>query len=163
MCLSTDKLKFLDMTNYIAPGFSYHKYLKAYGCKIIKGFFPYEYMNCLERLDDTALPPKEAFFSQMKNEGISDEERRIKIFIISDIDPNGCRPNVATSIRTRTCAVKSPIVRGSVTRRAVRRARRTTRGHRVCSRSSGPVTGSWGCAARRTIVSEPPTSTAPKD
>ena len=36
MCLSTDKLKFLDMTNYIAPGFSYDKYLKAYGCKITK-------------------------------------------------------------------------------------------------------------------------------
>ena len=39
MCLSTDKLKFLDMTNYIAPGFSYEKYLKANGCKITKGFF----------------------------------------------------------------------------------------------------------------------------
>ena len=74
MCLSTDKLTFLDMTNYIAPGFSYDKYLKAYGCKITKGFFPYEYMDCLERLDDTALPAKEAFFSQLKNEGISDED-----------------------------------------------------------------------------------------
>ena len=29
MCLSTDQLKFLDMTNYIAPGFSYDKYLKV--------------------------------------------------------------------------------------------------------------------------------------
>ena len=63
MCLSTDQLKFLDMTNYIAPWFSYDKYLKAYGCKITKGFFPYEYMDCLERLDDTALPAKEAFSS----------------------------------------------------------------------------------------------------
>ena len=78
-------------------------------------------------------------------------------------DLNGCRPNVAKNIRMSTCAIDSPIVRGSVTRRAVRRARRTTRGHRVCSRSSCPVTGSWGCTARRTIVSEPPTSTAPKD
>ena len=39
----------------------------------------------------------------------------------------------------------SPVARGPVTRRAVRRAERTTRGHRVCLRSSGPVTGSWGC------------------
>ena len=31
-------------------------------------------MDCLERLDDTAFPPKEAFFSQLKNEGISDED-----------------------------------------------------------------------------------------
>ena len=69
ICLSTDQLKFLDMTNYIAPGFSYDKYLKAYGCEVTKGHFPYEYMDCLERLDDTALPPKEAFFSRLKNEG----------------------------------------------------------------------------------------------
>ena len=74
MCLSTDQLKFLDMTNYIAPGFSYDKYLKAYGCELTKGHFPYEYMDRLEKLDDTALPPKEAFFSRLKNEGISDED-----------------------------------------------------------------------------------------
>ena len=74
MCLSTDQLKFLDMTNYIAPGFSYDKYLKAYGCEVTKGHFPYEYMDRLERLDDTALPSKEAYFSRLKNEGISDED-----------------------------------------------------------------------------------------
>ena len=73
-CLSTDELKFLDITNYIAPGFSYDKYLKAYGCNITKGFFPYEYMNSLSRLNEIVLPPKEAFFSQLKNEGISDED-----------------------------------------------------------------------------------------
>ena len=73
-CLSTDQLKSLDMTNYVAPGFSYDKYLKAYGCEVTKGHFPYEYMDRLERLDDTALPPKEAFFRRLKNEGISDED-----------------------------------------------------------------------------------------
>ena len=30
-------------------------------------------MDCLERLDDTTLP-KEAFFSRLRNEGISDED-----------------------------------------------------------------------------------------
>ena len=74
MCLPTPKVKFLDIVNYLAPGFSYDKYLKAYGCKITKGHFPYEYMDCLERLDDTALPSKEAFFSRLKNEGISNED-----------------------------------------------------------------------------------------
>ena len=74
MCLSSNQLKFLDMTNYIAPGFSYDKYLKAYGCEVTKGHFPYEYMDCLERLDDTMLPPKEAFYSRLKNEGISDDD-----------------------------------------------------------------------------------------
>ena len=74
MYLSTDQLKFLYMINYIAPGFSYDKYLKAYGCEVKKGHFPYEYMDRLERLDDTALPSKQAFFSRLKNEGISDED-----------------------------------------------------------------------------------------
>ena len=74
MCLSTDQLKFLDVTNYIAPGFSYEKYLKVYGCEVTKGHFPYEYMDCLERLDYTTVPPKEALFSRLKNEGISDED-----------------------------------------------------------------------------------------
>ena len=74
MCLSSNQLKFLDMTNYIAPGFSYDKYLKAYGCEVTKGHFTYEYMDCLERLDDTMLPPKEAFYSRLKNEGISDDD-----------------------------------------------------------------------------------------
>ena len=74
MCLSTDKLKFLDMVNFLAPGVSYDKYLKAYGCELQKGHFPYEYMDNLRKLDDCALPPQSAFFSQLKNEGISDAD-----------------------------------------------------------------------------------------
>ena len=74
MCLSTDKLKFLDIINYLAPGYSYGKYLKAYGCELEKGHFPYEYMDDLLKLDDRALPPQSAFFSRLTNEGISDEE-----------------------------------------------------------------------------------------
>ena len=74
MCLSTNKLKFLDMANYLAPGISYDKYLKAYGCDLQKGHFPYEYMDDLVKLDDRALPHQESFYSRLKNEGISDED-----------------------------------------------------------------------------------------
>ena len=73
---------------------------------------------------------------------------------------NGSLPNVAAIIRTSTCRVDSPVACVPAPSRA---ARRTIRRHRVCSRWNGPVTGSWGCAARHTIVSEPPTSTALKD
>ena len=62
------------MVNYLAPGYSYDKYLKEYGCELEKGHFPYEYMDNLLKLDDRALPPKEAFYSRLKNEGISDED-----------------------------------------------------------------------------------------
>ena len=71
MCFSTTNLKFLDVTQYLAPGVSYDKYLKAYGCELQKGHFPYEYMDDLHKLEDRVLPPQSAFFSRLKNEGIS--------------------------------------------------------------------------------------------
>ena len=42
MCLKTDFLKLLDISNYLAPGFSDNHFLKAYECEQTKGFFPYE-------------------------------------------------------------------------------------------------------------------------
>ena len=74
MCFSTNKLKFVDICNYLAPGFSYDKYLKAYGCDLQKGNFPYEYMDGIEKLEDRVLPPQSAFFSRLKNEGISNDD-----------------------------------------------------------------------------------------
>ena len=74
MCFSTTNLKFLDVTQYLALGVSYDKYLKAYGCELQKGHFPYEYMDDLHKLEDRALPPQAAFFSRLKNEGISNDD-----------------------------------------------------------------------------------------
>ena len=74
MCFATKKLKFLDVTHYLAPGVSYDKYLKAYGCGLRKGNFPYEYMDDVRKLDDCVLPPQAAFYSRLKNEGISNED-----------------------------------------------------------------------------------------
>jgi hypothetical protein len=62
MCIKTEALKFLDITNYIAPSFSYSQYLKAYECTE-KGLFPYEWMTSLEKLNVSQLPPHEAFYS----------------------------------------------------------------------------------------------------
>ena len=70
MCLYTDKLKFVDICNYLAPGYSYDKYLKAYGCNLQKGHFPYD----VRKLDDCVLPPQAAFYSRLNNEGISDAD-----------------------------------------------------------------------------------------
>ena len=38
-----------------------------------KGIYPYEYMNSPEKLKETQLPPKEAFYSSLNDEDISDE------------------------------------------------------------------------------------------
>ena len=55
------------MVNYLATGYSYDKYLKAYGCELEKGNFPYECMDDMLKLDDRVLPSQEAFYSRLKN------------------------------------------------------------------------------------------------
>ena len=39
-----------------------------------KGVYPYEYTDSLEKLKETTLPPKEAFYSRLNDGGISDED-----------------------------------------------------------------------------------------
>ena len=73
-CLQTGTLKFLDVLNYLAPGYSYRHFLKAYGAEDAKGFFPYEWLDRLSKLDHTELPPHEAFYSTLKGTNISPEE-----------------------------------------------------------------------------------------
>ena len=60
MCITTEQLKFVDIRNYLAPGFDYATYLKAYKCSVMKGYFPYEWMDKLEKLkaDITASSPR---------------------------------------------------------------------------------------------------------
>ena len=39
-----------------------------------KGVYPYEDMDSREKFDETSLPPKEAFYSNLNLEDISDED-----------------------------------------------------------------------------------------
>ena len=39
-----------------------------------KGVYPYEYMDSIERFKETALPPKESFYSSLNDEHINDED-----------------------------------------------------------------------------------------
>jgi len=39
-----------------------------------KGVYPYDYVDSVDKLAEIALPPKEAFYSRLKNENISDED-----------------------------------------------------------------------------------------
>ena len=39
-----------------------------------KGVYPYEYIDSLEKLNETQLPPIEAFYSTLKQETITEEE-----------------------------------------------------------------------------------------
>ena len=39
-----------------------------------KGVYPYDYVDIMKQLDETTLPPKEAFYSKLSGEGITDED-----------------------------------------------------------------------------------------
>ena len=59
------------------PGYSYAKYLSTYGsndCEGAKSYFPYEYVDSLEKLDKP-LPPYESFFSTLRRGNTLDEDR----------------------------------------------------------------------------------------
>ncbi|KAJ8031107.1 hypothetical protein HOLleu_27721 [Holothuria leucospilota] len=73
MSVKSKHLLFLDIVNFIAPGFSYDAFLKAYDCSLSKGFFPYEWIN-FNNLANTSLPPYEAFYSDLKKSNITPDE-----------------------------------------------------------------------------------------
>ncbi|KAJ8030844.1 hypothetical protein HOLleu_27376 [Holothuria leucospilota] len=76
LCISTKWLKFLDIKNYLAPGCSYSQFLKAYKCQEQKGFFPYDWMDSLLKLEEPSLPSKESFHNELKEMDLTDEEYR---------------------------------------------------------------------------------------
>ena len=39
-----------------------------------KGIYPYDDVDCMKQLDETSLPPKEALYSKLRSEGITDED-----------------------------------------------------------------------------------------
>ena len=68
LSISTPDLKVLDISNYLIAGCSYSKFLKAYGCQIPKGIFPYEWFDHKDKLDVTSFPQAEEFFSRLSND-----------------------------------------------------------------------------------------------
>ncbi|XP_078356057.1 uncharacterized protein LOC144640871 [Oculina patagonica] len=56
MFLLTPSFRFLDIINYLGPGTSYEKWVKAYGSEAQKSWFPYEWFDTPEKLDYPGLP-----------------------------------------------------------------------------------------------------------
>ena len=56
MFIITPEFKFLDVINYLGPGTSYDKWIKAYGCKQTKSWFPYEWFDSPDKLAYQGLP-----------------------------------------------------------------------------------------------------------
>ncbi|XP_064607839.1 uncharacterized protein LOC135472313 [Liolophura sinensis] len=68
MTLTTPQLKFLDIRNYLAPNYSYDKWVKAYDCRITEGKFCYSYIDSLAQLEETVLPPQHAFDNDLTHQ-----------------------------------------------------------------------------------------------
>ena len=73
LCFKTSTLRFLDIKHFLAPGFSYRKFLIAYGSELEKFHFPYEFVDRLEKLE-SGLPDHQAFYSSLTKSNITTEE-----------------------------------------------------------------------------------------
>ena len=75
MFLTLPEFKFLDIKNYLAPGLSYDAWCKAYGCKLEKLIFPYEWIDSFEKLNHVGPCPREAFRNSLREKiTISEDE-----------------------------------------------------------------------------------------
>ena len=73
-CIKTEYVKFMDILQFLAPGYNLKSFFKAFGVSEQKGFFPYDYFTHADQLDETSLPPYETFYSTIKGCNVLEEE-----------------------------------------------------------------------------------------
>ncbi len=89
MCIKTENLKFLDIINFLTLGFSYAKFLKAFDCELQKGFFPYKWLDSVDKHNTKQLSSRKDFFSTLKNKDISEEDYEYGIYCQKIWDKKG--------------------------------------------------------------------------
>ena len=72
-CIKIEKLRFLDIRHFLAPGFFYRKFLIAYGSVQTKFHFPYKFMTNLTKLQ-SGLPEHQVFHFSLTKSNIAKEE-----------------------------------------------------------------------------------------
>jgi len=45
-----------------------------------KGVFPYEYIDCVEKLEETCLPPCESFYSSLTGDTVSEDDYAVNVW-----------------------------------------------------------------------------------
>ena len=60
-------VQLLDIMNFLGGATSFDSFLKAYKTAETKGFFPYEWFDCPQKMNNSELPPYDAFFSKLRN------------------------------------------------------------------------------------------------
>ena len=73
-CIKTEHLKFMDILQFLAPGYNLKSFSKAFGVNEQKSFFLYDYFTHADQLEETTLPHNETFYSTIKNCNVLEEE-----------------------------------------------------------------------------------------
>ena len=60
-------VQFLNIMNFFGGATSVESFLKAYKTSETKGFFPYEWFDCPQKMNNSEFPPYDAFFSKLQN------------------------------------------------------------------------------------------------
>ena len=60
-------VQLLDIMNFLGGATSLDSFLKAYKTAETKGFFPYEWFDCPQKMNSSELPPYDDFFSKLRN------------------------------------------------------------------------------------------------
>ena len=60
-------VQLLDIMNFLGGATSLDSFLKAYKTAETKGFFPNEWFNCPQKMNNSERPPYDAFFSKLRN------------------------------------------------------------------------------------------------
>ena len=64
--LKFGNIQLLEIMNFLGGARSLDSFLKAYKTKETKGFFPYEWFDCPEKMNNKELPPYDSFFSILR-------------------------------------------------------------------------------------------------
>ena len=62
-----DDVQLLDIMNFLGGATILDSFLKAYKTAETKGFFPYEWFDCPQKMHNSELPPYDAFLSKLRN------------------------------------------------------------------------------------------------
>ena len=60
-------VQLLDFMNFFGGAASLDSFLRAYKTSETKGFSPYEWFDCPQKVNNSELPPYDAFFSKLRN------------------------------------------------------------------------------------------------
>ena len=67
MSFELSDVQLLDIMTFVGGAKSFDSFLEPYKTSETKGFFPYEWFDCPKKMNNSELPPYDAFFSELRN------------------------------------------------------------------------------------------------